>query len=70
MGAEEETEVAVMVVAVVMAVVADEDVVEGAMGKTHMNFPSGTEHLRKNIVYTLYTNGDFSTRKKIIILKK
>ena len=33
-----------MVMAIVMAVMAKEVVVEGSMVKTHMNFPAGTEH--------------------------
>ena len=44
-GAEEDTEVEVMVMSVVMSVVAEEDLVEGAMVITHVNSPSGTEHL-------------------------
>ena len=31
--------------AVVLGVVSEEDVVEGAMIITHMNLPAGTEHL-------------------------
>ena len=68
--ASEETEVEVMVVAVVMAVVAEEDVVEGAMVKTHMNFPAGAERSWQSLVYTLHTNVYSSTRSKIIIFKK
>ena len=70
MGVEEETEVDVMVVAVVMAIVAKEDVVEVAMVKIHMNFPAGMENSLQKLVYTLQTNGYFSTNKKRIILKK
>ena len=43
-GATEDTEVEVMVVVVVMDIVAKEDVVEVDMVKTHMNFPTVTEH--------------------------
>ena len=42
MGASENTGVEVMAVDVVMAVVAEEDVVEGYMFITHINLPSGT----------------------------
>ena len=70
MEAEEETEVDLMVVAVVMAIVDKEDVVEVAMVKIHTNFPAGTENSLQKLVYTLQTNGYFSTNKKRIILKK
>ena len=59
-----------MFVTVVMAVVAEEEMVEGSMVKTHINLPRGTENLWQNIVYTLRTNGDSSPHKKIIIFKK
>ena len=39
-GATEDTDVEVMVTDVVMAVVAEEDVGEGDMVKTHMNLPT------------------------------
>ena len=51
--AEEDTEVKVMVVVMFMTVVAKEDLVEGSMVKTHINFPAGTENSRKKIVYNL-----------------
>ena len=69
-GVADEKEVEVMVVAVVMAVVAEEDVVEGAMVKTHMDFPAGAERSWQSLVYTLHTNVYSSTRSKIIIFKK
>ena len=40
-GAVEDTEVEVIVLAMFMAVVAEEDVVEGATVITHMNLPAG-----------------------------
>ena len=70
MGASENTGVEVMAVDVVMAVVAEEDAVEGAIVKTHINFPKGTEQSWQKIIYTLHTNGDSSPRNKIIIFKK
>ena len=66
-GVADEKEVEVMVVAVVMAVVAEEDVVEGDMVITHMNYPEGMDHLWQSPVYTLQTNVDSSPRNKIII---
>ena len=42
MVAAEGTEVEVMAVSVFMAVVDEEDVLEGDMVKTHMNLPEGT----------------------------
>ena len=69
-GAAEYTEVDFMVVAVVMDVVAEEDVVEGAMVKTHINFPEVMKHFCKKLVYTLHTNVESSPCNKIIILKK
>ena len=56
--------------AVVMAVVEEEDVVERAMVKTHMNFPAGTENSWQKLVYTLQTNGDSSPCNTIIIFNK
>ena len=44
MGAAEDTGVEVIFVFMVMCVVAYEDVVEGAMVITHLNFPAGTYH--------------------------
>ena len=41
-GAEEDMEINNMVAAVVMDVMAEEDVGEGDMVITHMDFPSGT----------------------------
>ena len=49
-GAAKDTEVEVVVVAVVMVVVSKEDVVEGAMIKTHKNLTAGTENLWQNLV--------------------
>ena len=46
MDAEEDTEVEAMAVAVVMSVVDEENVVEEAMVKTHMNLPAGMENSR------------------------
>ena len=43
-GASEDMDVEVMDVAVVMAVVDEEDVVEGDIVTTHMNSPAGTDH--------------------------
>ena len=48
----------------IMAVLAKEDVVEGTMVKTHMNYTAGTEHLCQRIVHTLHTNGDSYPHKK------
>ena len=59
-----------MVMAVVVDVVAEGGVVEGAMVITHMNFPAGTKYSWQKIMYTLHTNGDSFPRNKIIILKK
>ena len=39
-------------------------------GKTHINFPKGTEQSWKKLVYTLYTNGYSYPHRKIIIFKK
>ena len=50
-----------MVVAVVVDVVAEKGAVEGYMVITHINSPSGTEHLWQRYVYTLHTNGGFPT---------
>ena len=44
-GAAEDTDVEVMAVSVVMAIVAEKDMMEGAVVKTHTNFPAGTEKL-------------------------
>ena len=66
----EDTEVEVMVVVVVMAMVAEEDLVEVSMVKNHMNFPAGMEQLCQKLVYTMHTNGDYSPRSKILLLKK
>ena len=41
-GAAENTEVEVMVTTAVVDVVDEEDVLEGAMVITHMNYPVGT----------------------------
>ena len=70
MSAVEDSRVEVIVVAMVMAVVVKEDVVEGAMVKTHMNFPAGVENSLWKLVYTLQTNGDSYTRNKIMVLNK
>ena len=70
MSAVEDTEVELMVVAVVMSVVAKEDVVEGAMVKTHINLPEGAEDSWKKLVYILQNNLDNSHCNKIIIFKK
>ena len=69
-GAEEDMEINNMVAAVVMDVMAEEDVGEGDMVITHMDFPSGTENSWHRNVYTLQTNGDSSPCNKIIIFKK
>ena len=69
-GATDYTDVEVVVMAVVIAVVDEEYVVEGAMDKTHMNLPSGREHLLQRIVHTLHTNGYYSPCNKIIIYNK
>ena len=42
-----------------MDLVTKDDVVEGAMFKTHMNSPEGIEHLWQKFVYILQTNGDY-----------
>ena len=55
-GTEEDTEVDVMVIAVVMTVVDKEDLVEGGIVLTHMNSPAGTENLLQRPVYTLQSN--------------
>ena len=65
-GAEEETEVEVVVLTVAMAMVADEGMVEGDTFKTHMNLPAGAEHFWQKIVYTLQTNEYSSPRNKRI----
>ena len=70
MGASENTGVEVMAVDVVMAVVAEEDLMEGAMVKNLMNFPAGPGNLRQNLLYISQTNGDFSTCIKRIIFRK
>ena len=71
MGAAEDTDVEVMVVAVVMVVVmAEEDVLERAMVKIRMNSIAGTENSCQKLVYTMQTNGYSSPHKKIIIFKK
>ena len=57
-GATEDTEVEDMVVAAVVEVVAEEEVVEGAMVITHMDLPAGAEHFWNKLVYTLQNNGD------------
>ena len=69
-GTAEDTEVEVIVMAVVMAVVAEEDLMEGAMVKNLMNFPAGPGNLRQNLLYISQTNGDFSTCIKRIIFRK
>ena len=55
-GAANYTKVEVMAVAVVMTMVAEEDLVEGAMVITHMNSPTGMDHSWKRPVYTLQTH--------------
>ena len=70
MDAEEDTEVQAIAVAVVMSVVDEENVVEEAMVKTHMNLPAGMENSRQKLVCTLQTNADSSPCNKRIISKK
>ena len=69
-GAVEDTEVEVIVLAMFMAVVAEEDVVEGPMFKTHMNLKAGMENLWQKILYSLKTNVESSPLNKIIIFNK
>ena len=69
-GMAEDTEIQDLVVSVFVDVVAEEDVVEVDMVKTHMNFPTVTEHQWQKLVYTLHTNGDSSPSNKIIVFKK
>ena len=45
-----------MFIAMVVAVVAEEDMVEGYMVKSHMNLPAGTKTLWQKLVYNLQTN--------------
>ena len=52
-GVVEDTGVEFMVMAVVMAAVAEEDVAEGAMVITHVDFPKVREHSCQRPVYTL-----------------
>ena len=59
-----------MVIATVIVVVAEDDVVEGDMVKTHIHLPAGTEHLWQKLVYNLQTNVGYSPRNKMLILKK
>ena len=49
-----------MVVDMVVDVVAEDDMMEGAMVITHMNSPAGTEHSWQKLFYTLHTNRDSS----------
>ena len=56
-GATDDTEVEDMVLSVVVDVVGGEDVVEGDMVITHINFPAGTEHLCQNLLFILHING-------------
>ena len=70
MGASEDMELKDMVMAMVVAMVAKEDVEEGAMITTHMNFPAGAKYLWDRYVYTLHTNGDSSPCNKRLIFKK
>ena len=69
-GAAEGTGVEVVVVAVVMSVVVEKDVVEWAMVKIHMDFLASTEYLWQSTVYTLHSNEDSSACNKIIIFLK
>ena len=64
------TEVEDIFVAMVMDVVAKEEVGGGSMVITHINLPPGTEHLWQRPVYTLQTNGAFSPCNKRIIFEK
>ena len=59
-----------MFVVIVLDVVAEEDVVGGDMVITHMDSPSGTEHLWQRSVYNLHNNGVSSPLNKRIIFKK
>ena len=54
----------------VVYVLAEEDVGEGAMVIAYMNLPAGTENLWQRPVYTLKTNGYHFTCNKRIIFKK
>ena len=69
-GAAEDTEVEVMDVSVVVAVVDEDEVVEGAMFIIHMNFTAGADHLWQMPMYTLQTNGGSYARNKRIIFNK
>ena len=63
-GAVDDTDIRVMGVSMVMDMVAEEDVVEVAMVKTHMNLPAGIENFQQKLVYTLQTNEYSSTHNK------
>ena len=63
-SAADDLEVEYIVVAVVLDMVANEDVVEGAMVITQTNSLSGTYHLYQKLVYNLLTNGDSSACNK------
>ena len=63
-GATEDIEVEVMFMAMSVALVDEEDMLEGSMVTTYMNLLTGMEHLWQRLVHTLHTNGGSSTSNK------
>ena len=69
-GVVEYMELEVVFTAVVMDVVAKEDMLEGAMIINHMNLPAIRKHLWQRPLYTLKNNVVSSPCNKIMIFNK